>query len=57
MNEAAIHSVENAALMRGVRINHETCEECFVSGLRFRLEQALVNLLDNAIKVNRNEAK
>jgi len=51
--ESAIHSIENAAAMRGVRLNRDNCQDCFVSGLRFRLEQAVVNLLDNAVKFNR----
>jgi signal transduction histidine kinase len=43
--------------MRGVVINRERCSECVVTGYRFRLEQALVNLLDNAVKFNREQGE
>ncbi len=39
--------------MRDVRLIRGQVEEASVSGSKIRLEQALVNLLDNAIKFNR----
>jgi two-component system phosphate regulon sensor histidine kinase PhoR len=53
--ESAMHSIENSAALRGVRLSREDCRDCVVMGYRFRLEQALVNLLDNAVKFNRPE--
>ena len=50
---SAFHTVEREASLRGVRLNRDHVEDCNVSGFRFRLEQALVNLLDNAVKFNR----
>jgi two-component system phosphate regulon sensor histidine kinase PhoR len=53
--ESAMHSIENSAALRGVRLSREDCRDCVVMGYRFRLEQALVNLLDNVVKFNRPE--
>lgn len=53
--DSAMHTVANAAALRGVRLNSERCRDSSVIGHRFRLEQALVNLLDNAVKFNRPE--
>jgi two-component system phosphate regulon sensor histidine kinase PhoR len=51
--DSAIHTIERAAAAKDVRLNRENCHECVVEGYRFRLEQAMVNLLDNAVKFNR----
>jgi len=51
--ESALHSVERNAARTGVRIESSIPPDATVLGHRFRLEQALVNLLDNAIKFNR----
>ena len=51
--ESGLHTVESAAAVRGVSLVFENCMDCSVTGYRFRLEQAIVNLLDNAVKFNR----
>jgi two-component system, OmpR family, phosphate regulon sensor histidine kinase PhoR len=54
---AAVHSalrtVEPEARAREVNVIPEALEDVEVAGSRVRLEQALVNLLDNALKFNR----
>ncbi len=55
--ESAIRTVESSAGLRQVRIIRGVCEECVVSGYRFRLEQALVNLMDNAVKFNKPDGQ
>lgn len=50
---SALSSVETAAAIRSVRLIRDNCTDCAVFGYRFRLEQAVVNLLDNAVKFNR----
>jgi two-component system, OmpR family, phosphate regulon sensor histidine kinase PhoR len=55
--ESAAHTVQNAAAAKNIRLNLEQCHEASVTGYRFRLEQALVNLLDNAVKFNRPEGE
>ncbi len=52
--QSAVHTVEKAAAAKGVKIDREKCQECFVKGFRFRMEQAVVNLLDNAVKFHRS---
>jgi two-component system, OmpR family, phosphate regulon sensor histidine kinase PhoR len=51
--EAAVRTVESAAAMREVSIQCGGCEGAVVLANRLRLEQVLVNLLDNAVKFNR----
>lgn len=36
--QSAVHSVENSAVQRGVTLDQSKCNDCFVIGLRFRLE-------------------
>ena len=55
--ESAVHTVESGAAQRGVAIDIANCRDCSVLGYRFRLEQAVVNLLDNAVKFNRAEGR
>jgi two-component system phosphate regulon sensor histidine kinase PhoR len=49
----ALRAVESEAVARGVDVYAGAIEDVHVSGQRFRLEHALVNLLHNAIRFNR----
>ena len=51
--DAALATVESEARSRDVRVIRENIDDLFVSGSRLRLEQALLNLMANAIKFNR----
>ncbi|MGA2594831.1 MAG: ATP-binding protein [Bryobacteraceae bacterium] len=51
--EAAMRTVESEAEMRQVHLSWGTVEDLEVMGNRIKLEQAFVNLLDNAVKFNR----
>ena len=49
----ALLTVETEARIRGVRLIRGVVEDALVTGHAIRLEQALVNLLDNAVKFNK----
>jgi two-component system phosphate regulon sensor histidine kinase PhoR len=51
--EAALGTVESEARVRGVKVICGQLEDAQVVGDRAHLEQALVNLLNNAVKFNR----
>lgn len=51
--EAAMRTVESEAAMRQVHLGWGTVEDLQVMGNKIKLEQAFVNLLDNAVKFNR----
>ncbi len=53
----ALTTVEKSAAERGIRVNADNCLPCYVQGVRFRLEQVMVNLLDNAVKFNRPDGE
>lgn len=55
--ESALHTVESEARVREVQIICSHVENVCVVGSKIRLEQALVNLLDNAIKFNRESGQ
>ncbi len=55
--ESALRTVESAARVRGVRLLTGPVEDFEVLGYEIRLEQAFVNLLDNAIKFNRPDGE
>jgi two-component system phosphate regulon sensor histidine kinase PhoR len=52
--EAALRTVESEAKVRGVTLKTGQLDEAEVTGHKIRLEQALVNLLHNAVKFNRD---
>jgi len=51
--EAAARVVESEARVRGVAIHWGAVDDACIMGHRIRLEQSIVNLLDNAVKFNR----
>lgn len=55
--DMAISTVESEARVRGVFLHSSVAEGVEVLGHKIRLEQALVNLLDNAVKFNREEGE
>jgi two-component system, OmpR family, phosphate regulon sensor histidine kinase PhoR len=55
--EAAARVVESEANVREVALEWGTVEPVFAMGNRLRLEQAFVNLMDNAVKFNRPKGR
>jgi two-component system phosphate regulon sensor histidine kinase PhoR len=55
--EAAMRTVESEAAIRQVRLGWGTVEDLQVMGNKIKLEQAFVNLLDNAVKFNRGQGE
>lgn len=51
--EAAVRTVESEARVRGVHLTCSVLDDADVMGYKLSLEQAMVNLLDNAVKFNR----
>ena len=55
--EAAMRTVESEAAMRQVHLGWGTVEDLQLMGNKIKLEQAFVNLLDNAVKFNRPDGE
>jgi two-component system phosphate regulon sensor histidine kinase PhoR len=55
--ESALRTVESEARATGIRIVSTHMDDVQVLGSRIRLEQALVNLLANAVKFNRHSGE
>jgi two-component system phosphate regulon sensor histidine kinase PhoR len=54
---SASRAIEPAASLSGIRIQTEEIPDAFVVGHRLRLEQAILNLLDNAVKFNKPDGE
>ena len=52
-----MRTVESEAAMRKVHLGWGTVEDLQVMGNKIKLEQAFVNLLDNAVKFNRGDGE
>jgi len=53
----AIHAVEPAARLRGLTLSAGAVPDLMILGYGIRFEQALLNLLDNAVKFNRENGE
>jgi two-component system phosphate regulon sensor histidine kinase PhoR len=53
----AIHAVEPAARLRGLALTAGPIPDLYILGYGIRFEQALLNLLDNAVKFNRENGE
>jgi len=54
---SAIRAVEPAANVADVRIQSDDYPDAYVKGHRIRFEQAILNLLDNAVKFNKPQGE
>ena len=54
---AALHAVEPAARLRGLALSAGPIPDVYILGYGIRFEQALLNLLDNAVKFNRENGE
>jgi two-component system phosphate regulon sensor histidine kinase PhoR len=55
--DSALSTIAAEAALRGVQVERGPIDNLIVLGSRYRLEQALVNLLANAVKFNRADGK
>src|ERR1022692_1140322 len=53
----AIHAIEPAARLRGLALSAGPIPDVYILGYGIRFEQALLNLLDNAVKFNRENGE
>jgi two-component system phosphate regulon sensor histidine kinase PhoR len=53
----AMHAVEPAARLRGLALSAGPIPDVYILGYGIRFEQALLNLLDNAVKFNRENGE
>jgi len=54
---SALHAVEPAARLRGLTLHSGAIPDAMILGYGIRFEQALLNLLDNAVKFNRENGE